>query len=203
MLHIVLGPMCAGKTSKLINDYDTFTGSKMIIDYDITDKDILSSSFVETHDGIKKEAYKSKKLDYITDIYKQWGNYQISNEYNIPYTEKNAPDMYKLKNEFLTCQAIFINEAQFFSDLYEFVLKYLNKNKHIYLYGLDGDFQQNKMGQLLELIPHCDTIIKLKSKCLCGKDAIFTFRDSEETVQYLPNAKYIPLCRACFSDKKK
>jgi dihydroorotase len=67
--------MCAGKTSKLINDYDTFTGSKMIIDYDITDKDILSSSFVETHDGIKKEAYKSKKLDHITDIYKQWGNY--------------------------------------------------------------------------------------------------------------------------------
>jgi thymidine kinase len=54
----------------------------------------------------------------------------------------------------------------------------------------------------LDLIPLCDTIIKLKSKCICGKDAIFTFRDSPETVQYLPNAKYIPLCRSCFFNKK-
>jgi len=202
MLHIVLGPMCAGKTSKLIEDYDTFTGTKLIIDYDIGDKELLFASFVETHDGIKRECYKSKHLEYITNIYKQWGNYQISNEFSIPYTEKNAPEMYKITNEFLSCDSIFINEAQFFPDLYEFVLKYLNKNKQIYLYGLDGDFQQNKMGHLLDLIPHCDTVVKLKSKCLCGKEAIFTFRDSEETVQYLPNATYIPLCRACFSNKK-
>jgi thymidine kinase len=101
-----------------------------------------------------------------------------------------------------TADIISINEAQFFPDLVHFVEEALRQKKQVYVYGLDGDFQRNKMGQLLDLIPHCDNIVKLKSKCLCGKDAIFTFRDSAETVQYLPNAVYIPLCRACYTIKK-
>ena len=66
MLHIVLGPMCAGKTSKLINDYETFTGTKMIIDYDITDKDILSSS----PDGLAELANLQKSMDSLDVLMK-------------------------------------------------------------------------------------------------------------------------------------
>jgi len=203
MLNIVVGPMCAGKTSKLLKDYSEFSGKKVIIDYDIGDKQMLYSSYVETHDGIKNPCYKCKKLNDCLDIYKIYGNFQISHEFNVPYTRQNAPDMYNVQDNIINAEAIFINEAQFFPDLYEFVVSNLEKNKQLYLYGLDGDFKREKMGQLLDLIPYCDNIIKLKSKCLCGKDAIFTFRDSPETVQYLPNATYIPLCRACYNSKKK
>jgi thymidine kinase len=202
MLSIVIGPMCAGKTTKLIEDYKTFSGSKVILDFEIGKNKKLYKSHVETHDGNKEPCYKCKHLSDTHDIYNQWGNFQISHEFSTPYTCHNAPDMYNVENTIFKSNAIFINEAQFFPDLYEFVLAKLKLNKHIYIYGLDGDFQHNKMGQILDLIPHCDNIIKLKSKCLCGKDAIFTYRDSPETIQYLPNAKYIPLCRACFNNKK-
>lgn len=202
MLKIVVGPMCAGKTSTLIKDYNTFEGRKIILDYEIGEKDSLYESYVVTHDEVKEKSYKCKVLHDSLDIYKQAGNFRMSHEFLTPYTRKNAPDMYEVVDKVITSQAIFINEAQFFPDLYEFVVSNLQKEKSIYLYGLDGDFQQNKMGQLLDLIPLCDEIIKLKSKCICGKDAIFTYRDSPEKVQYLPNAKYIPLCRSCFLHKK-
>jgi len=202
MLSIVVGPMCAGKTTKLLEDYKEFSGSKVIIDFEIGDNKMLYKSHVETHDGIKDPCYKCKQLYDTCNIYNQSGNFQISHEFLTPYTRQNAPDMYNVEDTVINSNAIFINEAQFFPDLYEFVIQQLKLDKHVYLYGLDGDFQQKKMGQMLDLIPHCDTIVKLKSKCLCGKDAIFTYRDSPETIQYLPNAKYIPLCRACFINKK-
>ena len=202
MLKIVVGPMCAGKTSTLIKDYNEFEGRKIILDYELGDKEMLYDSFVETHDGVKEQSYKCKRLTDSLDIYKKAGNFQISHEFLTPYTRRNAPDMFVVVDSIIKSEAIFINEAQFFPDLYDFVSSNLEKNKQIFLYGLDGDFQQKKMGQLLDLIPLCDTIVKLKSKCICGKDAIFTFRDSPETVQYLPNAKYIPLCRSCFLNKK-
>ena len=202
MLSIVVGPMCAGKTTKLLEDYKEFSGSKVIIDFEIGDNKMLYKSHLETHDGIKDPCYNCKQLYDTCNIYNQSGNFQISHEFLTPYTRQNAPDMYNVEDTVINSNAIFINEAQFFPDLYEFVVQQLKLDKHVYLYGLDGDFQQKKMGQMLDLIPHCDTIVKLKSKCLCGKDAIFTYRDSPETVQYLPNAKYIPLCRACFINKK-
>ena len=200
MLNIVLGPMCAGKTSNMLETYNNFQGKKVIIDYEIGDILKCYEGTVITHDGITAPCYKAKMLSHTLDIYNQTGNFQISNEYFREYKRTDAPEMYKISDAVNLSEAIFINEAQFFPDLREFVMTHLDK--HIYLYGLDGDFEQNKMGQLLDLIPHCDSVIKLKSKCVCGNPAIFTFRDSPEKAQYMPNAKYIPLCRACYSDKK-
>jgi thymidine kinase len=201
MLNIVVGPMCAGKTTQLIDDYNSMDCSKMIIDFEIGEKELVYASQITTHSNIKAPCYKSKKLFDLLDIYKHFGNFQMSHEFNHINNYIDSPEMHQIHDELLTVKAIFINEAQFFPDLYEFVLKFIHKK--IYIYGLDGDFQKNKMGQILDLVPHCDNIIKLKAKCICGKDAIFTYRDSPETIQYLPNANYIPLCRACFSNKKK
>lgn len=201
MLNIVLGPMCAGKTSNMLETYNNFNGRKVIIDYEIGTNIKCYEGVVITHDGIKAPCYKAKYLKHTIDIYNQVGNFQISHEYFYEYKRTDAPEMYKICDTINLSQAIFINEAQFFPDLFEFVMAHLDK--HIYLYGLDGDFQQNKMGQLLDLIPHCDSVIKLKAKCICGIHAIFTFRDSPEKEQYLPNAKYIPLCRACYLNKNK
>jgi thymidine kinase len=88
-----------------------------------------------------------------------------------------------------------INEAQFYPDLVEFVKEFSNKN--IYVYGLDGDFKQDKIGQILDIIPLCDTVTKLKARCHCGESAIFSKRLSQEKDQYQPNAQYIPVCRKC------
>ena len=42
---------------------------------------------------------------------------------------------------------VYINEAQFFEDLYLFVKQMLFNKKDIYIYGLDGDYKQEKIGK--------------------------------------------------------
>jgi thymidine kinase len=82
------------------------------------------------------------------------------------------------------------------------VLEMLKDNKKIYVSGLDGDFQQNKFGSLLDLIPHCDKVTKLNSLCgICkdGTSAIFSKRITSDTDQTLVGVdNYIPVCRKCF-----
>ena len=102
-----------------------------------------------------------------------------------------------------TAEVILINEAQFFDDLYECVVSMLNANKKVYISGLDGDFERKKFGQILDLIPLCDKITKLKSLCsLCknGTNGIFSLRLSKERQQTLIGSNnYIPVCRSCYN----
>lgn len=59
-----------------------------------------------------------------------------------------------------------IDEGQFFNDLYDSVYNWVeNKNKHVRVVGLDGDFAKRKFGQILDLIPICNEIIKLPATC--------------------------------------
>jgi thymidine kinase len=96
-----------------------------------------------------------------------------------------------------TYDILLINEAQFFTGLKEFVLNELKKKKIVYLFGLDGDFKQEKFGEIIDLLPHADTYVKLYAKCACGHNASFSKRLSNDLTQYLPDDKYIPVCRTC------
>jgi thymidine kinase len=98
---------------------------------------------------------------------------------------------------------IIIDEGQFFPDLKEYTLCWVDKyEKEIIIGGLDGDFKRNPIGQILDLIPHSNKCTKLSSLCkICndGKEAIFTHRtvrqDSQEQVQIGGAESYMPLCR--------
>ena len=93
---------------------------------------------------------------------------------------------------------ILINEAQFFSDIVPFVETM--KHKYIHIYGLDGDFKQELFGNLLSLIPKCDSYMKLYATCICGQPAPFSKRLSTNVEQYLPDDKYRPSCRFCLTN---
>ena len=110
--------------------------------------------------------------------------------------------------KFKGSKLILINEGQFFSDIKEWVSCAVEKyNKHVYICGLDGDFRRNKFGDLLDLIPLCDEVIKLKSICVNCKvnHAIFTHRHiKDDTDQILIGTdEYNPLCRSCYKDLNK
>ena len=97
---------------------------------------------------------------------------------------------------------ILINEGQFFSDLYSWVKTMVNTyDKHIYIAGLNGDFEKKGFTNILALIPECDSIIKLNAKCsACNKDAIFTHRKTSSKEQIIVNSEiYQPLCRNCYN----
>lgn len=96
---------------------------------------------------------------------------------------------------------ILINEGQFFDDLVPWVEARLKEKKNIYICGLDGDFQQNKFGTILDLIPKADMYSKLTAlcaNCKTGARAPFTHRKSDNKEQTLIGSdEYIPVCRAC------
>jgi thymidine kinase len=157
MLHLFVGPMYAGKTTKMI-ELSSRVESKIIVDYRIGPEPFLS-----THDGVRVECFQTQTLA------------------EVPVADN-----------------IFINEAQFFQGLKEFVLSRLNEKKTVYLFGLDGCSAQRKFGEILDLIPYCDTVTKLTSTCSCGKSAIFSKRLSSAEGQYLPDGEFSPKCRDCF-----
>jgi thymidine kinase len=176
-LHVCIGPMYAGKTTKLIETYE-----------DILSED--KKTIVLTHSS--EIRYSIEKLS-------------THDEKHLSCFKYNSIDMFiREKNEdIVSTDAILIDEAQFFPDLFDKVLYMVNKmNKHVYVFGLDGDFQRNKFGQVLDLIPQCDTVEKLHSTCnVCREPAIFSHRICESDEQVLVGSQevYQPLCRKCYN----
>lgn len=200
MLNIYLGPMYAGKTTKLMNMYDSDKDlNKIIIDFEPVE--YCYEGILKNHNNIEYYAIKTKCLYDTLSIYKCKGNLALSHDLISVYDQTlNDEALSIIKEKVEYANSLYINEAQFFPDLYDFILEQLRKKKDIYLYGLDGDFRQKKMGSLLELIPHCDFVCKMNSIChRCNSDAIFSKRIVDVEEQYLPDENaYIPLCRNCF-----
>lgn len=104
-------------------------------------------------------------------------------------------------------QLVMIDEAQFFGDLYDFVLKAVDiDEKHVICVGLDGDSDRKPFGDLLRLVPHCDSITKITSfcsECRDGTPALFSYFRSHkfEQVQVGTASQYEPLCRKHYNKK--
>jgi thymidine kinase len=103
--------------------------------------------------------------------------------------------------EFEEAHVIFIEEAQFFDDLFEFCTTSVDLyKKHLIVTGLDGDFKRNPFGQILNLIPMADSVDRLTAICSLCKDgtlAIFSKRlvESEKLALVGGIDKYLPVCR--------
>ena len=99
---------------------------------------------------------------------------------------------------------IIIEEAQFFDDLYLFVIHQVEiNNKNVIVVGLDGDYDRHNFGEIHKLIPLCDDIIKLKAYCSICKDGtpgIFTKRINENKEKIFVGSEndYIAVCRKCY-----
>jgi thymidine kinase len=178
-LQLFVGPMYAGKTSKLIETYEECIDSEnRVIVLTHSDEIRYSIDKLSTHDQKKIDCFKCDTIS------------SFINE---------KADAIK------ECKVILIDEGQFFKDLLE-ILPLINQlHKHVYVFGLDGDFKRNKFGQILDLIPHCDRIEKLHAKCsVCSNQAIFSHRtnDSSEQVLIGNETIYQPLCRDCYNSKQ-
>ena len=188
-LELFLGPMFSGKTSKLIDLYNKYTYCNMkvcVINHSLDTR--YSETKLSSHD---KMVIPCIFMNHLSDIY-YYSNLED------PMDVKGQHHLLIHKSE-----VVLINEGQFFDDLYEIVLKLLEENKKVYISGLDGDFQKNKFGKLLDLIPHCDKVTKLESLCgICkdGTKGIFSKRITQETDQKVIGVdNYIPVCRKCFN----
>ena len=180
-LELALGPMFSGKSTWLSNLYNQCVYCNMnviVVNYvgDIRYASI-EESVMSTHD---KRMIPCIMASTIAELEEKHGS------------QLNESDV------------ILINEAQFFVDITS-IIKYVDKGKRVYACGLDGDFEKKRIGSLLDLIPHCDKVFKLNSLCgICrnGKEAIFSFRKTNETNQIVIGSdNYIPLCRMCYNSE--
>ena len=171
-LKLIIGPMFSGKSSELIKEIRKLKviNSKYIVIKPVIDNR-YKLNYIVSHDKESEECIVTDDLNKINDV-----------------------DIEKFNT-------IIIDEGQFLKNLKEKVLYWVEKlNKNVIIGGLDGDFKRNPIGEILELIPFCDTIKKINSLCVHCKDgtpALFSHRITNDLDQVVVGSSdiYIPLCR--------
>jgi len=99
---------------------------------------------------------------------------------------------------------ILIEEAQFFPELYTYVVEWC-KTKHVYVAGLNGDAKKQLFGEIYKLIPHADEVIFMKALCkICndGTSAVFTQKlisSNNNVIQVGGENIYSAVCRKHFT----
>ncbi|XP_023513380.1 thymidine kinase a [Cucurbita pepo subsp. pepo] len=173
-VHVIIGPMFAGKTTALLRRIkaESSSGRNVVMIKSSKDTRYAIDSVV-THDGAK---------------FPCWALPDLSS-----FRQKFGEDAYN------KLDVIGVDEAQFFDDLYDFCCDVADKDgKIIIVAGLDGDYLRRRFGSVLDVVPLADTVTKLTARCeLCGKRAFFTLRKTEETrTELIAGADvYMPVCR--------
>tara|TARA_B100000287_G_scaffold314441_1_gene297898 strand:+ start:1879 stop:2415 length:537 start_codon:yes stop_codon:yes gene_type:complete len=176
-INLTIGCMFSGKTSWLLNiaKMNKIIGKKVFIVNFEGDKRYSTNKIV-THSGDELECF---------------------------FCEKDI-NFVKCIEGYLESDIICINEGQFFENLLDFCLTASKEGKDVYVSGLDGDYLQNPFGEILNLIPHCETVNKIHAFCMVCKDgtkASFTKRidGSKELILIGGSEKYLPVCRKCLT----
>ena len=174
-IHVIIGCMFSGKTTELLRNvkrYKSIGKTTMVLNYSLDER--YGKDSVISHDSLGVPAHM------ISDFEELYTNSNLNDEYN-------------------NSEYIFINEGQFFKNLKSFCERAANiDNKIVYVCGLDGDYKQEKFGELIDLIPICESVVKLTALCkICGANASFTKRivNSDETVLIGTGDMYQPVCR--------
>jgi thymidine kinase len=179
-LDIIIGPMFAGKSSELLRRIKLL--KILNKKYLVIKPDIdnrYSSDHIVSHDYIKEQCITCKDLDEIK-------------KYSLDGID-----------------TVFIDEAQFFTELKISVLNLLeNYNINVIISGLNGDSNREKFGEILDLIPICDNIIKLNALCkICmdGTNGLFTHRlaDNKQQILIGTTNEFIPICRKHYLELNK
>ena len=184
-LNLYVGPMFAGKTTaalRLVNNYIRRGDNYLCITSTLDTRYSSTGGKIISHDKESHDAIQVKSL------------------YDILESDS-------LNKRFQNASYVIIEEANFFQDLKKFVTYAVETlNKHVTCIGLDGDYKREPFGEILSLIPLCDSLTKFKATCMkCVKpsissspnDAIFTHRIVNEAAQTFVGgtSEYESLCR--------
>ena len=140
-IEVILGCMFSGKSTELIRRTDRYRAIGKSVLLINHKYDKRTDDSIQTHSKLKKTAMKVSNLCDVIE-----------------------------SKEFKQADVIGIDEAQFFPDLLSFVLSAEKHNKIIIVAGLDGDYQRRPIGEILQVIPLCDEVVKLNAMDMIDKD---------------------------------
>ena len=175
-LHLIRGPMWAGKSSMLIS-----MGKK----YQIIGKKVLY-------------------VNYKKDIRYGSGVVATHDQTSIPCI--STINLLPIINDYQDAHVIMIDEGQFFADIVQFVEIAIERdNKIVIVAFLSGDFNRKNFNSILGLYPLAETITTLNAlcrRCGDGTEAIFTKKlpgQSSEQEDIGGADKYEAVCRKHYS----
>jgi thymidine kinase len=176
-LQLCIGPMFAGKTSHLLSIIKKFNAT--FVDF------LVVKPLIDNRYSLNAEITSHNKESYPCIVVKE-------------LKEININDIK---------QYILIEEGQFFPDLYETVVDWIEEGRYIYVAGLIGDSDMKHFGDMTELMPVADEIKFLHARCDCGKLASFTSlykhdKKTDDHSQILIGGAdiYRPTCRKCHNN---
>jgi len=177
-LELILGPMFAGKSSTLlqrIGRAHSLGWKTCILTSNLDTRYDSFGTSIYTHTGERLSAVGVKTLTEALDL-----------------------------DEYAQAKVVFIDEAQFFPDLYTVVMRMVEEDgRHVTVVGLDGDWKREPIGQMLQLIPKADSYTKLTALCkLCGDgtSAVFSMKTVTDDQQIAVGGAntYKAVCRKHF-----
>lgn len=181
-IELILGPMFAGKSTELL---------RRVRRYTLAGK----RAFVVKHDSDNRYSKKAvathdgEKLEAVS--------------------AGTMEDIYSKAKHF---DVVAIDEGQFFPDIDVYCERLANKGCTVLVAGLDGTYQREAFGKILELVPRAESITKLSAVCChCGKDAAFSARtidaglveDGDGVTDVGGKDKYLALCRECYKKNEE
>ena len=179
IITLITGPMFSGKTSRLLSLYNKFNR-------------VSTENIVIGH--------------IFDDRYSQENVLMTHNNLQIKCIKTNS--LISITNLLLNKRYLFIDEAQFFDDLSEF-LENIRDNTHIlqiFLSGLNFDYNMKPFENIEKSIKYIDKVEHLKSRCsLCNEHTQYTFLKHHEqcisnsNVLVGSNDIYTNLCLECIN----
>ncbi|NBP01435.1 MAG: hypothetical protein EBU90_15105 [Proteobacteria bacterium] len=184
-LRLYIGCMYSGKSTALLNEisrYFVLTKDILVINHTLDQARQYNETgkggefLLQTHDN---KGHPALKLTRLKDLIEH-------------------PDLCELYRK---ATVIVIDEAQFFPDLLSFMQEQLVQPKTFIVGGLSGDYNMNPIGQIINLVPLADEIIKLDAYCVyCSESptrASFSKRlvPSEQQILVGKQDMYLPVCR--------
>lgn len=182
--------MVSGKTSKMLYKLTRLADLGYKVLYVNTTKDVRATS---GGDGVSFTSHSSS-LKYLSPL----------------VTCLRAENLSDLRGAVVGADpdVIGVDEAHFFDDLRTEALEWVRRqHRHVIICGLDGDFLQRPIGQILSLVPEAEDVEKISSQCsrciaegsasTADYPAGFTIRLTADKDPRLPAGLdvYEPVCR--------
>lgn len=171
-LQVIFGPMFSGKTTELL---------RRIKRYEVA-------------------AYSCLVIKYEHD--KRYSDDGVATHDRQTFKAISCSRLQDVVNIAVKYEVVGVDEGQFFPDVVEFCEKMAKLKKTVIVAALDGDFQRKAFGNILQLVPLAESVVKLSAVCMnCYGEGSFTKRlISDTTIEVIGGAdKYMAACRDCHS----
>jgi thymidine kinase len=187
-LDIIIGPMFSGKTTELLRRLTNASSVGMSTLYinNVIDNRNEHDVFSTHNSQIKSNLSDGNKLLKMISV----------------------DDLKMVDDNYVKgFDVIGVDECQFFKVLIP-ILEWVKLGKRVIAVSLDADYESKPFGNILSLIPKCDTVHKLRAYCThCAKNktlklSSFTHRintiNHTEKIEVGASDKYESLCFKCF-----